>query len=123
MKTFEVEERSSAQYKATLKDEAGSVIALSDLTTITATIYSEDSSTKAVINSRNAQDIKNANGGTFHATSGLLTLDLSEADNQVLDSALPRERHIVQLDFTYNGGAKTGRHRVRLVTLNLAKVS
>jgi len=123
MKTYEVYEKSSAVFKATLVDEDGNAVALSALTTLTATLYSLDDPAKAVINLRNAQDIKNANNGTFHATSGLLTFELQPNDNVIVDTSRPRERHLLQFDFTYNAGAKTGRYAAVIVVKNLEKVT
>jgi hypothetical protein len=125
VKSFEVTESANAQYTATLKDEQGTIIGPSLLTTLTLTLFSEDSPTKVIINSRDAQDILGTtatpvNGGSV-SSSGVLTLNLSAADNAIINTALPRERHLMEFAWTYTSGTKTGRHRARLIVTNLEK--
>lgn len=87
----------------TVKDTSGVVIPLSAMTTITFTL--SDEATGAIINSRDAQSILNVNGGTYHATSGLLSLILTPSDNTVR-GAKQVERHRALFEFTYDSGAK-----------------
>lgn len=90
----------SAVFTCVLKDEAGAAIAASDLVTLTFTLYSIDSPTDAIINSREAVDILNANGGTVDE-NGNLTLRLTASDNQILDQVRPNEKHRLRLDWTF----------------------
>lgn len=100
----------------TIQDSAGVAIPLTSLTTATLTLY--DRQTRAIINSRNAQDILNTNGTTIHATSGLLTCILDPSDN-TCTGAKAKEIHVALFRFTYNVGAKAG---ITEVFLEVAKV-
>jgi len=119
-----VQEATTATYTATLKDDAGVVIPSADLTTLTLTLYNEK--TDAVINSRTAQDVLGVNGGTVHATSGLLTQVFAPADNPIIDTALEHGRtevHIAQFDFTWNAGAKAGRKMITIEVVQNLKTT
>ena len=94
----------SCRITATIKDAAEVVIPLSSIDACTLTLY--DQATRAIINSRQAQDVLNANGTTIHATSGLLTCDLNAADN-VFVGEKAKERHVALFKFTYST-TKTG---------------
>jgi hypothetical protein len=87
----------------TVSDTDGVVIPLASMTTITLTL--SDEKTGAIINSRDAQSILNVNGGAFHATSGLLSIIFTPADN-VLVGTKPVERHRALVEFTYASGTK-----------------
>ena len=124
---FRAKQNTSAVYTATLVDENDAPIQLANLTTITLTLYNADvpepSPTSAnIINSRSAQNVKNANQVTIHSTSGLLTWEMVPADNPIVDETKRTELHIARFDFTYNSGAKTGAHEVRIRVENLRKV-
>ena len=86
-----------------VKDTDGVVIPSASMTTIKLTL--KNLATGTVINSRNEQSVFNANGGTYHATSGLLTIILAAADNTVTGSNSV-ERHAAVIEFTYATGAK-----------------
>ena len=118
-----INELTSFQYTGTLKDETDTVIPLADLTTLTLTIY--NLATLAVINSRSHQDIKNTNGGTFHATSGLLTMVFAPDDSPIIDGDLDFgewEEHVALFEWTWDSGAKGGNHQITLYVVNLGKV-
>lgn len=128
MQVFAVDEKVSAIYTATLKDENGTVVPLSELLTLTLTLYDADQgeptlATANIINSRNVQNVKNTNNVTFHATSGLLTWSIQTADVPIIDSDKLTELHVARFDFTYGTPTKTGRHEVGLRVRNLRKVS
>jgi len=93
----------------TLKDETGTLIPTASITTITATLTVR--ATGAVINSRSAQNIKNANGGTYD--EGVLTLTLSPADSPHLGVA-KEEEHLLLLCWTYNSGTQGGAEQILL---------
>ena len=112
---------STGVYTGTLKDETGAAVALADLTTLTLTLRTGDTSLGAVVNSRNAQDVKNANNVTFHATSGLLTWSVQVADMPV-PSALGTggsEHHNAVFIATWSSGTKAFRWKVLISVLDL----
>lgn len=99
-----VNEGNLAVISGTLTDETGAAVALASLSTLTLTLY--DRASDAIINSRNAQSIKNVNGGTFHATSGAFTLTLSAADNVIVTPRAPGtfETHLGLIQATWSAG-------------------
>ena len=123
MLTKSVNEKSSLIYTATLKDEDGVVIPLADITALTLSLYSLDDPARAAINSRSSQSILNVNGGTMHATSGLLTIILGPLDNVIVDSTLGQERHLAEVRWTFNGGNSVGSTTFMIVVSNLVKVT
>ncbi len=93
-----VNDGESAKITATLYDTENASLAKAAINTLTLTIQDEDGS---VINSRNGTDILDANGGTL-ATDGTLTLKLTAADNAFQSSDKTRERHFVELAWTWD---------------------
>lgn len=75
-------EGATGQYTATVKDETGTVIPLANVSTLTLTLM--DLGTKEIVNSRQDQDVLNTNNVTYHATSGLLTWAVQQADTALL---------------------------------------
>lgn len=73
------------------------------LLTLTVTLF--DRSTRAVINSRNAQNIIDANGGTV-ATDGAITFRLQPLDNVMVGSG-DSEEHVTRFTWTWNDGSAT----------------
>ncbi len=119
-----IREATTAQYTATLKDETGTVIPTADMTAITLTLYND--ATAAIINSRDAQSVYDANGGTLHATSGLFTMIFTPADSPIVDTTLAhgvREIHIARFDFTWASGVKAGKHVLTLEVEQFLKVT
>lgn len=86
----------------TVKDTDGAVIPLASMSTIKFTLKKLGGD---VINSRDEQSVMNANGGTYHSTSGLLSIILTPADNAVVGGANV-ERHAALVEFTYASGSK-----------------
>lgn len=77
-----------------------------DLLTVTLTLYAATT----IINSRNAQDVKNANQGTL-TTAGVLTVALGPLDSVIVGTLTEgqTETHIARLIWTWNDGtARTG---------------
>jgi hypothetical protein len=100
-----INEGSTRTYKITLLDSDGETpIPSADVTSILATLY--DIETGGIINDREDQSIKNENNGTYHATSGLLTLTLQADDNTVVTERPhgERERHRLELVVTLTNG-------------------
>lgn len=118
--TDAVAEKSTFRLTGTLKDDEGVVIPSGDIAALTVTLYRMPSG--SIINSRDGQDIKNANGGTIHATSGAWALVLSGLDNAIEDGR-GEETHQAQIKWTYNAGAKDGYHVFEFKIANLLKVT
>lgn len=85
----------------------GVAIVKASLATLTVTLY--DRATLAVINSRSAQNVKDANNGTV-ATDGTLTLRLGASDNVIVGASVSvgaLEEHVVRLQWTWSDGVET----------------
>jgi hypothetical protein len=115
-----IPEKSTALLSFAPKDEDDVALGSSQLTTLTLTLYNDRDET--IINSRDAVDVLNANGGTLDG-DGNGEWKMEELDNVIVQSSLTQEDHTAEFAWTYNGGADTGRHRVRLRVENFAKVS
>src|SRR5687768_4687906 len=87
--------------EVTLLDEDGAAVPLAGLSTLTLTYT--DTASALVINSRTAQNVKNANNGTFHATSGLFRWDMQAADT-ALPSGETQAEYVGVLTVTTSGG-------------------
>tara|TARA_Y100000296_G_scaffold84302_2_gene117256 strand:- start:537 stop:953 length:417 start_codon:yes stop_codon:yes gene_type:complete len=109
-------EGSGAKYTATLKDPAGTVVTLSNLSTLGLVLYNQRDG--SIINSRGTlsgttytfQDVKNTNNVTFHATSGLMTWLIQPADNAIVDTTLApgeSETHVAVFKFVYTDGVNS----------------
>lgn len=101
-----VNEKNSCKIAGTLLDQDGVAVPLASVSSLTLTLY--DRATDGIINSRNAQDIKNANGGTLHATSGAFTLTLSALDNPIVTTstaaqAIETHYALIQASWSGNG--------------------
>ncbi len=119
---FSVNQNSTAQYKATLKDEAGAVIPSASLSALTLTLYNKSDPGGAIINNRNDQNVLNTADVTVDA-SGNLTWTLQPADNPVQDAAKIHEDHVALFKFEWQAGTKRGYHEVIIRVVNLGKVS
>lgn len=113
-------EKTTGRYTATIVDGDGNAITLAVLTTLTLTLFDENS--KVIINSRDGQNILNANNVTVSAGC-VLVWTIQALDNPILDDSLDTELHIALFQWTYNGGADSGKHSVGLRVLNFEKVS
>ena len=117
-----VTEGNSVIYTATLKDAAGVVLTLASIDTITLTLY--DVTTAGIINSRTAQDVKNTNQVTIHATSGLLTWAALPADMAIVGTpaAGAVETHVALFECVYST-TKGLNHEVTIYVQQLTNVS
>ena len=114
-----INERTSSRYTATLTDETGAAIDGTALDTATLTL--SDVATGTVLNSRTAQNVKNANGVTISA-GGALVWVLDPADTAIVGTALVEE-HRALFTLTWGGaGVKACRHEVLIQVRNLAGV-
>lgn len=102
-----VDEGESCNIITTLKDLADPAATITNVLTITLTLY--DKETRSIINSRNAQDINNANNSTF--SSGVLTIELDASDNVISDTGrVPEgglETHVAKVTYTWSDGDTT----------------
>lgn len=105
-----VQQGESFNFTGTFEDVSATPTQLTsdEIVTLKLTLFA---GTK-IINSRNAQDIKNANGGSLTA-AGVLTLKLDPTDQTIVDGSLATgatEQHIARIDWTWNDGSvRTGR--------------
>lgn len=109
----------------TFQDEYGEAVPLASLATVTVTLY--DAATRTIINNRNAQDVKNTNGGTV-AADGSFELTLSADDNAIFNGRLEAgvELRVVQIVWTWTpagGGTRTGRAEYTYGLTRLSRVS
>lgn len=118
-----VAERTTLLVQATLRDETGAAIPSSALDALTLTIYNRDSTAQEIVNSVDDVNILNTGRGTVNATSGLVTIVLTPADNQIVNTAADLEWHRLLIEGTYAGGASAFKHEVDVQVRNLSKVS
>ena len=99
-KMIVVKAGSSNKITATLKDYAEVAINKASLLTLTMTLKD---GTGAIVNSRSAVNIIDANGG-YVSSAGVLSLYMNALDNTLIDSTLEQERRIILLTYTWNDG-------------------
>lgn len=132
MPSFSVTEKSSFLYYATLIDETGAVVGPSLLSTLTLTLYDKIAGT--IINSRNAQNVLNANNVTvFDALQTDQTNDgpvdynlkwqVQPADNAIVTDSRDVETHLALFQASWSGGQKSLNFEVQVLVKNLAKVT
>lgn len=111
----------SGVYTATLKDQTGAAIPSAQISTLTLTLYNKEDG--AAINSRNAQNVLNANGVTVHATSGLLTWIIDGLDNPIIGAVAfgEYEEHVALFEGTTASGADIV-HEVSLLVRSVRHV-
>lgn len=88
--------------KMTLIDEDGVVIPLAAVTTLTLSLFARDIVGQPAVNSVTNVNIKNTGRGTLHATSGLLRIHLTPADQSIIDPTCDREWHRGRITVGYN---------------------
>lgn len=111
-------EHSIAKYTAVIKDESDVAIAAASLNTLTLTLY--NSADKAIINSRNAQNVLNANNVVVDS-SGNLTWTMQPADNAISGSG-EFETHVALFEYTWASSTKRGSHEVTLKVRDITKI-
>lgn len=96
-------------------------IPLADVTALLYSLFVHDAS-NTIINGRDNVNVLNAGPGTYHATSGLLTITLSAADQAIVGADAPSaEVHKARVKMTYGGG-KTAVQIVQFTVDNLPRV-
>ena len=114
-------EGKTTELTATITKKDGvTPVPLASINAITLTLFVEK--TGAIINERDDSDIKNLNGGTVHATSGLLTLLLDPDDMATLVTDRRFEMHIALIEWTYDS-TQEGGQEIAFRVQNYAKVS
>jgi hypothetical protein len=107
-----VAERNRLFFTAEVRDETGALIPGSSLATLTLTLYLYGDP-KTIINSRSAQSVKNANGGTTYDTIQTWTDEdnvahefnfkmVFSAEDNAHVGAYPAERHVAVFRWTYD---------------------
>ncbi len=120
-----VNEQSSRTVSFLLKDNTNTVVPLSSLMTLTLTLYDlmtyvpGASPVVGILNSRDAQDVKNANNVTVHATSGLVTWSMQPDDNIIVTARRQVERH--RAEFRFVVGSAELDYQMEIEVLNLRK--
>lgn len=115
---YDVVERTSGIYTATLKDQADAVVPASTLATLTLTLYNV--ADLSIINSRNAQDVLNTNGVAV-SEEGVLTWTIAPADNAIVNAARASELHKAVFVATWDT-TKQMVHEVDIRVKNVGKV-
>ncbi len=109
-------ERASAKIAGILRDENSNGVGSGSLTALTLTLYVEGSPA-IIINSRNKQNVLNANGVTVDASGNLAWL-MDPLDNSIMDSTKSIEPHVALFEWTW-GGTKAGRFEILVSVKNL----
>ncbi len=118
--TDDIMEKTTVKITATVEDENGDGLAAASLDTLTLTLYSLEDDT--IINSRDAQDVLNANGVTLDV-NGNLIWTVTPADTIIVDTRLKAERHRAVFEWTYDSAAKNGKHVIDMRIINLVKIT
>ena len=116
--TYELNERTVAEFSADLVRESGEAIDKNILASLRLTLY--DVITKEIINDRHKQNILDDNDVTV-SDDGRLTWVLQADDNVMVNSALVKERHRALFEWTWPPGptAKPGNAQIDIVVRNL----
>lgn len=117
----EILEKTSPKITATIQDEDDVGIPAASLDTLTLTLFNFDDTAKTIINSRTAQDVLNANNVTVDG-SGNLVWSVQALDTIIVGTAA-YERHRAVFGWTYNSGAKNGKHIIDMTIKNLIKTT
>lgn len=122
---IEIDEGESADITATFVDLDADSLDKAAISTLTCTLL--NAADGSVINSRNNQDIKDANNSTMTA-GGVLTLRLQPADNAIQDATLAAgetESHYLTVTWTWNDGTatRTGKQEWELLVRKLTEAA
>jgi hypothetical protein len=122
---YEINEDSYAPYTTTLTSDGSTPITLAAISTIEMTLVNVADTTLAtsIINSRQKQNVKNANNCTMHATSGLFTWDIQPDDVEIVGSTPigGKEKHLATFTVTWDT-TKQMHFEVLLIIENLRSV-
>jgi hypothetical protein len=115
-----IAEKTTQVLTCTIKDETDTVIPVAQIGTLTLTLYNQES--RSIINTRDNQNVLNANNVTVHSTSGLLTWLLQPADTAIETTSKSIEVRVALFQWTF-GSSKQGKHEIVFKIRNLEKVS
>ena len=116
-------EKTTPRYTFTITDDELNPLPAASLTTLTLTLYVINADgTVTILNSRNAQNVLNANNVTISA-QGLGVWSVQVLDTTMVVATLPFETRIALWQWTWSAGAKAGKHELNLVVKNLSQVS
>lgn len=99
-----------------LVDEGGILVPKASIDSVVATLFTTKD--QGIINGRNGQSVKDDNNGIV-STAGALTLNLTPADNVIIDDNLKVESHELLLTWIYDTGNKTQKKQYWLMIDNL----
>lgn len=118
---LQINEDSFGEITATLQDESGTAIALTDIDSLEMTLIEVHSGD--IINSRQKQNVLNTNNCTVHATSGLFTWNVQPDDTSIEGSTRigQREEHLATFTLTWDT-TKQLHFEILLQVLNLRSV-
>lgn len=113
-------EGASGDIVAQFHDMLGVDVTEAAILSLVLTLY--DRASLQVINSRNEQNVKDANGGTI-AVDGELTMRFNPVDNVIVGSNTTEE-HIARFKWTWNDGVevRTGIEEILFSVTNLPTV-
>jgi hypothetical protein len=118
--TVDCLEGETPRYTATITDDLGAPLPAASLTTLTGTLYViKSDGSVAYVNSRNAQNMLNANNCTVSA-NGEVVWSLQVADTTLVE-ALPYERHIMLWEWTWPT-SRAGKHELWITVKALGEV-
>lgn len=118
---YDINEDSYAPYTTTLTSDGSTAIALASIDTIEMTLINVADG--EIVNSRQKQNVKNANNCTMHATSGLFTWAIQPEDIEIVGTTPigHEERHLATFTITWDTSKKM-HFEVELHILNLRSV-
>jgi len=114
-------EGTTPKITATIQDEDGNAIADTALDTLTLTLYNLDDADNTIINSRDGQDILDANNVAVDG-SGVMVWSVQAGDTIIVGSDLV-ERHRAVFKWTYSSTTKAGSYVIDMAIRNLEKVT
>ncbi len=112
-----VNEESTFQYKARVKDTDGNVV--TEFDAIELTLY--DPETLDIINAREATDVNGTNGGSVDADGWFTWLSEPE-DAVIIDDTKRKENRVAQFRFDFTGGQHYQRYEFQINNLDLVPV-
>lgn len=112
-----VPERSTWRYQVDIESDEGVPVDPGDVISVLLTL--RDIGSDAIINSRDAIEVNNSNGGTV--TLGRFVFQFEEADTAILGTASSEQRSLT-LDWRLAGGGRIT-HVVTFYVVNLRDIS
>lgn len=109
-------ERSSGSIVSTLLDETNTPVASAALSALLLTLY--EPTTLAIVNSRKAQNVLNANNVTVGAADGKVTWAVQPADMAMI-TGRPDEIHVAQFTARWASNAKEKSWQILIPAMNL----